>query len=68
MKGQDIIDLIEKYYLADRELSHVLFVEPDAIQLVFETTRTVYQDTKSYVGIDIPIKSSQTQVIGGVRG
>lgn len=68
MKGQDIINLIEEHYLANTELSHVLFVEPDAVRLIFETTGTFYKGAKSYVGIDIPIKPSPAQVIGEVRG
>ena len=67
MKGQDVIDLIEEHYLVNAELSHVLFAEADAVQLIFETTGTFYQGAKSYVGIDIPIKPSPTQFIGVVK-
>ncbi len=68
MKGQDIINLIEENYLTDKELAYVFFLEPWALQLIFDTTRKSSQISKSYVGIDITIKPSPTQFIGGING
>ena len=68
MKGQDIINLIEEYYLNDRELAYVSFVEPWSMQLIFDTTTSSSQSAKSYVGIDITVKPSPTQFLGGING
>lgn len=68
MKGQDIINLIEEYYLNDRELAYVSFVEPWAMQLIFDTTRSSSQSAKSYVGIDITIQPFAGQFLGGTNG
>lgn len=68
MNGQDIINLIEENNLNDKELTYVFFIEPWTAQLIFNITRSSSQIGTSYVGIDITIKPSPTQFLGGTYG